>query len=208
MDDYEIIETHRVPGQEHAQESFVANAMNFRVPTHAIMLVSVELKANDIVQVGEKRVYMYGKDIGEIKKLESGTGIKIDTSYSIKYTGGYSRDGSTIYIDSNFPKTIEVDGKTVDALESIGRHHELTEKWFVDSAYDYQYAHEIANRSERAYVESLGVSWDAYSREVNRHLSLVSSAKLARSPKDLDTVPYIASDDTATLKEIRDSMEP
>ncbi len=209
MEDYEIIEMHKVPAQaREAQPLFVVRAINFKVPTYITMFASVELKANDIVQVGDKHVYKDGKDIGEIKEIKSGVGVKIDATYNIKYTGGYSRDGSTIYMDSNFPKEIEVAGKKVNAHESIGRHHELTEKWLVDSAYDYPYAHEIANRTERAYVESMGVSWSEYSKEVNRHLSEVSAAKLIRSPKDLDTTPYISSDDTATLKEIRDSMEP
>ncbi len=209
MEDYEVIETHKAPAQgTTATPQFISRAINFKVPTYVVMSVSAELKTNEIVQIGEKRVYLAGRDIGDIKEMKSGAGIKIDASYNIKYTGGYSRDGSTIYIDSNFPKVLDVLGKKVDALESIGRHHELTEKWFVDSAYDYPYAHEIANRSERAYVESLGVSWDDYSKEVNKHLTLVSSAKLVRSPKDLDTTPYISSGDTATLKEIRESMEP
>ncbi len=208
MENYEVIETHAVQqAGGGSAKLFAVRAVNFKVPTYIMALVSEGLKDRDVVQAGDKRVYLNGRDIGEIREFKSGSDVKIDATYNIKYTGGYSRTGSTIYIDANFPKMLEVGGKKVDSHESIGRHHELTEKWFVDDAYDYPYAHEIADRIERAYVESLGVSWDDYSREVNRHLTEVSSAKLARSPKDLDITPYVSSRDWATLKEIRESME-
>ena len=40
----------------------------------------------------------------------------------------------------------------------------------IDDAYEYAYAHEIATKIEREYVESLGVNWDDYCKEVNKNL--------------------------------------
>ncbi len=91
-------------------------------------------------------------------------------------------------------------------LESIGRHHELTEKWLIDNDYEYPYAHEVATEVEKQYIESLGVNWNDYNKEVNKLLHSNYSKKLKRSPSDLDISPYIYSHDNNAIKEIRDSI--
>jgi hypothetical protein len=81
----------------------------------------------------------------------------VNTGYDIKYTGGYSLDGKTIYLDEHFPKNLSVEGKNVSTIESIGLHHELPEKWLSDMGFEYPYAHEVATGIEKKYVESMGI---------------------------------------------------
>ena len=147
------------------------------------------------------------KKIGQTKEIKKANDIKIDTRYDIKYTGGYSVDGKKVYLDEHFPKNIVVDGKIVDTVESIDRHHEVTEKWLIDDAYEYAYAHEIATKIEREYVESLGVNWDSYCKEVNKNLHEVYMSKAEKTPSDLDLAPYFYSRDEKALKEIRETKQ-
>ncbi|MGC8648313.1 MAG: hypothetical protein ACP5SJ_02330, partial [Candidatus Micrarchaeia archaeon] len=133
--------------------------------------------------------------------------INIDLSHSIKYIGGYSKDGKTIYLDSRFPKSLVINGKEISTVESIAKHHELPEKWMIGEGYTYQYAHMLATKIEREYVESLGIDWELYSKEVEKNLHEVSSSKLEKSPKDLDLTPYLDSKDEETIKEIEQTME-
>ena len=92
-------------------------------------------------------------------------------------------------------------------MESIDRHHEVTEKWLIDDAYEYAYAHEIATKIEREYVESLGVNWDDYCKEVNKNLHEVYMSKAEKTPSDLDLAPYFYSKDEKALKEIRETKQ-
>ena len=77
----------------------------------------------------------------------------------------------------------------------------------MDDAYEYPYAHMIATKIEREYVESVGVSWERYCEEVDKNLRNTYKLKVERSPESLDLTPYIYSRDSEALKEIRQSGE-
>ncbi len=203
--EYEVIE-HKAE-KEKDVNYFVVKAVEFVQPAYVTALCSVDVEVGKKITVVNGKMLSDGKEVGEVKKSFSGKDIRITHEYDIKYTGGYSRDGKTIYMSKEFPQFIEVNGKKVDALETIGRHHELTEKWLSDDAYEYPYAHEVATKIERLYVESLGVEWNAYCTEVDKNLRHVYAQKLQKSPKSLDLAPYIYGRDQEALKEIRDSME-
>ncbi|MGC9205395.1 MAG: hypothetical protein ACP5FN_03950, partial [Candidatus Micrarchaeia archaeon] len=155
----------------------------------------------------DNKVYANENAVGEILSRQCRTDITVNTDYDIKYTGGYSKDGKIIYIDRDLPKTLAVDGKDVDLLQSIALHHELVEKWLIDDAYDYQYAHLIATGVEKEYIDSIGVKWESYDAELGKQLRLIYGKKLRKSPRNLDLSPYLATNDQEALKEIRDSME-
>lgn len=60
----------------------------------------------------------------------------VDAKHSVTYAGGKSSDGRTTFIDKNIPKTVEVEGKTIDAHEGISLHEDVegtllhnTTKW-------------------------------------------------------------------------------
>ena len=184
-------------------------ALNYKEPSYAKIESNQDVNVGMLLQVDPQsnKVFLNKQEIGFLTSLRTGKDVKIDTNHDIKYTGGYSIDGKKVYLDEHFPKTLEIDGKTVDTRESIGRRHELVEKWLVDDAYEYPYAHMIATKIERQYVESLGVSWERYCEEVDKNLRNTYKLKVERSPESLDLTPYIYSRDSEVLKEIRQSGE-
>jgi hypothetical protein len=206
MEDYTVVE-HRVHKEEKEGE-YIIVALNYTLPTYIRATSKQILQKGEAVQLDADNLIYKGAQIGKLLTKRLGSEIKINADYDIKYTGGYSNDGKTVYIDRNFPKTLNINGKEVSTLESIGRHHELTEKWLTDDEYEYPYAHEIADGIEKLYVESLGIDWKAYSDEVGKHLHDTYARKLQKSPKDLDLSPYIYSHDNKAIEEIRESTDP
>ncbi|MEM4067831.1 MAG: hypothetical protein QXV17_13335, partial [Candidatus Micrarchaeaceae archaeon] len=142
MDDYEVIE-HRLKNNgnpsnsgDNPQKIVVVKALNFRLPTCIYFSSSTDLQVDTKIQSdGDKTVYIDGKAVGEITSRKCGTDITVNSDYDIKYAGGYSKDGKVIYIDRDLPKTITVEGKEVDLVQSIALHHEVVEKWLIDDAY-------------------------------------------------------------------------
>ncbi len=206
MEEYEVIE-HLKSGSKIAENNFLIVAINYKEPIYIKFESEVDFKVGDKINVENNEVFLNQKKIGQIKEIKKASDIKIDTRYDIKYTGGYSVDGKKVYLDEHFPKNITVDGKTIDTVESIDRHHEVTEKWLIDDAYEYAYAHEIATKIEREYVESFGVNWDDYCKEVNKNLHDVYMSKAEKTPSDLDLAPYFYSKDEKALKEIRETKQ-
>ncbi|MGC8710722.1 MAG: hypothetical protein ACP5RF_03925 [Candidatus Micrarchaeia archaeon] len=218
MEEYGVVEHHiksngngnaNGNASENADEKVsIIKAINFRLPTIITFSSSVDLQFDAKVQVkDDNKVYANENAVGEILSRQCSTDITVNTDYDIKYTGGYSKDGKIIYIDRDLPKTLAVDGKDVDLLQSIALHHELVEKWMIDDAYDYQYAHLIATGVEKEYIDSIGVKWESYDAELGKQLRLIYGKKLRKSPRNLDLSPYLATNDQEALKEIRDSME-
>ncbi len=205
MEKYEVIE--HMERSNEGENSYIISALNFILPTYLKFRFPQKLLKGSEITFDSKSVYYEKIQSTDILECKKGSEITIDIGYDIKYTGGYSIDGRTIFIDRNFPASLDIGGKTISTLESIGRHHELTEKWLTDDAYEYPYAHEIADSVERHYVESLGIDWTVYSNEVGKHLHETYARKLQRSPKNLDLSPYVYSHDNQAIEEIRKSME-
>ncbi len=198
MQDYQIVEQSRNENQK-----YISAAINFLKPTYIRIITSVPLKVDDKIQIDQNKVMKDNNAIGEVILYKSDDEVALNTEYDIKYTGGYSNDGKVIYLDKDFPKELIFNGKIVYPIISIGLHHELPEKWLIDDAYEYPYAHKIATMVEREYVEYLGINWDDYSKEVNKNLALISSKKLQKSPPNLDLSPYTYDHNTNALEEIR-----
>lgn len=201
MEEFEIVE--HVTSSEG--NGFLVVAIDFKEPKFVRVLASVEPKAYTALLCDGDRVFYNNREIGKVIDRKGSNEVKINTNYDIKYTGGYSLDGKTIYLDEHFPKILNVEGKEVSTIESIGLHHELPEKWMSDIGYEYPHAHEIATGIEKKYVESLGITWKGYCNEVDRNLRHVYRNKLDKSPPTLDLAPYLYCRDREALKEIRES---
>ena len=206
MEEFSVIEHKNNPDEE--KKLFVIKGINYISPTYITVLSKKDVPVGQKIGVnGGSKVFLGDEQIGEVVKRQDSNSVKINVDYDIKYNGGYSRDGKTIYIARDLPKEMEIDGKKISILESVGKHHELPEKWLSDDAYEYPYAHETATGIEKEYVESVGIKWERYDEELGKQLHIVYQKKLSKSPKDLDLAPYIYGKDQATLKEIRESME-
>lgn len=201
MEDFEIVE--HVPDKEG--RGYLIAAIDFKDPKFIRVLATEEPKAYATISVSGTKAYYGGKEIGTVVDWKDASKVKVSTDYDIKYTGGYSLDGKTVYLDEHFPRILKVEGKEVSTVESIGLHHELPEKWLSDLGYEYPHAHEIATGIEKKYVESLGVTWKGYCSEVDKNLRKVYRNKLESSPPSLDLAPYLYCRDREALKEIRES---
>jgi len=200
---FEVIEHQRDRNEKLGEYRIIG--INFLDPEYVKIIASADVEKGQFLDVNGDAVRMNGNLIGKVIEMKDGGSVRVSTSYDIKYTGGYSLDGSTVYLDEHFPKIMHIKGKDVDARESIGLHHELPEKWLSDDGYEYPYAHEVATGIEKKYVESLGVTWKDYCDEVDKNLRNVYSRKLGKSPPSLDLAPYLYCRDQEALKEIRNS---
>ena len=205
MENYEVIS--RIDKKDGGNDKIKLIAVNYIEPTMVKVDANEDIKKGVILQVKGNEVYYSGKLIGQVKLAKSGKDIKVSTDYDIKYTGGYSLDGKTVYLDEHFPPVLNVAGKQIDARKTIGLHHELPEKWMADEDYEYPYAHEVATGIEKKYVESLGVTWQDYCREVDKNLRQVYRRTLEKSPPSLDLAPYLYCRDREALGEIRKSEQ-
>jgi hypothetical protein len=205
MENYEVIS--RIDKKDGGNDKIELIAINYIEPTIVKVDANEDIKKGGILQVNGNEVYYSGKLIGQVKLAKSGKDIKVSTDYDIKYTGGYSLDGKTVYLDEHFPPVLNVAGKQIDARKTIGLHHELPEKWMADEDYEYPYAHEVATGIEKKYVESLGVTWQDYCREVDKNLRQVYRRTLEKSPPSLDLAPYLYCRDREALGEIRKSED-
>jgi hypothetical protein len=198
---------YRILSQKKSENGqIIALAINYISPSMVKISLNKKLKINFIVQVDNDIAYFKKKNIGKVIENRSVEDLIINTDYSIKYTGGYSVDGKRIFLDKNFPRLVAVGNKIIDTVESIAKHHEVTEKWLVDFGYSYAYSHKLATSIEKDFIKLLGVSWQDYDKEVGKHLHENYKRRLENTPLDLDLLPYVESRDSKALKEIKESM--
>ena len=203
MADYKVVE--HITEREGGRKEYTVMAIDYIGPSYIKARAEFLPKVGSILNVDGSRVKQDGKIIGTVVETRKADDVRVNLHYNIKYTGGYSMDGKTIYLDEHFPPFFTVEGKEVSTVESIGLHHELPEKWMSDNGFEYPYAHEIATGIEKLYVQSLGVTWKGYCAEVDRNLRNVYSKTLQKSPPSLDLAPYLYCRDREALKEIRQS---
>lgn len=203
MTEYKVVE--HITKKDGSKKKFTVMAIEYLEPSYVKVRAEFLPKVGSILNVEGNNVTQDKRVIGTVIELKRAQDVRVSLHYDIKYTGGYSMDGKTIYLDEHFPPFFKVEGKEVSTVESIGLHHELPEKWMSDNGYEYPYAHEIATGVEKMYVESLGVTWKGYCTEVDKNLRNVYSKILQRSPPSLDLAPYLYCRDREALKEIRQS---
>jgi hypothetical protein len=129
--------------------------------------------------------------------------VKLDRSYDVPYLAGYSRDGRTIYIDQDLPRTFRFRGRRV-AVDPFLVLHEAVEKALADRlGLVYQFAHQIALRVEQAAVRDSGIDWDAYDAFMQRYIKEAEEDREYEIPPDLDLEPYEDEHDHQTLHRMR-----
>ena len=99
-------------------------AIEFREPAMIKFESGEPLKDGELLEVRGSYVYHNGIQIGKIKIMKSANDVKASHNFDIKYTGGYSLDGTTIFLDEHFPEEIEVENKKINTMLTIGYHHE------------------------------------------------------------------------------------
>jgi hypothetical protein len=120
---------------------------------------------------------------------------KIDLSYDIPYTAGYSKDGKIIYIDRKLPQIVEsryYNNIPID-LHKYLLHHELIEKTLIDEfSYSYLYAHRLALAAEVELLHVDNIDVDAYYGLSQKYYDFNAQLENITSvPLDLDLRPYV-----------------
>src|SRR5437588_4248308 len=114
----------------------------------------------------------------------------INRSSDIPYVAGYSKDGSTIFIDRHLPRTLRSLMRTF-RVDPFIVTHEIVEKALLDELrLHYLHAHQIAMRAERDAVKAAGVSWSVYQRFMKKYEKPIEGEKLLHVPPHLDLTPY------------------
>jgi hypothetical protein len=127
---------------------------------------------------------------------------KIERRYDIPYIAGYSRDGSTVFIDRHMPRSFAYRGRRVQTDRFLITH-EVVEKALLDGLHlHYLHAHQIALRIEKAAVRAAGVSWRDYNRFTKDNEKKIGDERLVRVPRDLDLTPYREEHDLPQLRKI------
>jgi hypothetical protein len=123
-----------------------------------------------------------------------------DRKHDIPYLAGYSRDGKTIYIDRDMPRSFKLRGRTIETDRFLVLHEEV-EKTLIDQlGLHYLHAHQIATRAEQAAVRATGVSWRAYDKFMQKFVKRFGDKRLTKVPADLDTKPYREEHDLDLLR--------
>jgi hypothetical protein len=132
---------------------------------------------------------------------------KLNRKHDIPYLAGYSKDGKTIYIDRHMPKSFLYKGKRI-LTDRFLILHETVEKTLITQHHlHYQFAHQIALRTEEAAVRADKISWRAYDKFMQKYIKSIGDETLKKVPKDLDTRPYRDEDDFKLLREMKKNMK-
>lgn len=124
--------------------------------------------------------------------------IKVNREYDIPYLGGYSKDGSVVYIDRHVPNVIN--GIPVMPFLKV---HEVAEKAIIDIfGVKYQDAHRLASQIEKMLVEKKEIAWKDYTKVLKPFIKTTANEKLKKIPNDLDLTPYVDSRDYKKLKSL------
>jgi len=127
---------------------------------------------------------------------------KIDRTCDIPYIAGYSRDGSTVFIDRHMPRSFAYRGRRVRTDRFLVTH-EVVEKALLDKLHlHYLHAHQLALRIEQAAVRAAGIAWRDYNRFTKANEKKIGDERLVRVPRDLDLTPYRDEDDLPELRKI------
>lgn len=129
--------------------------------------------------------------------------IKVNRTYDIPYLAGYSNSGKTIYIDRHMPKSFSYQGRKIKTDQFLILH-EAVEKTLIDKlGLHYQYAHQIALRTEQEAVRAYNISWKAYDRFMQIYIKEIGDERLKRIPSNLDIKPYRDEHDRDVLKRMQ-----
>lgn len=121
--------------------------------------------------------------------------FRINREYELPYVAGYSKDGSTIYIDRHVDTMMgNVDTKDFLVL------HEHTEKTLITAfGLNYQQAHHIASDVEHNAVVKAGIKYADYDKHYKAYIKDLAHETMRNSPPDLDITPYLDERDFREL---------
>ncbi len=162
------------------------------------------------MSAGHRRIHAFGLTGEALDRVLNDPEVRerllrprtINKDYDMPYVGGYSTDGSTIYLDRHLPDEIKLrlDGQ-VKVVRTVGflaeyMGHEPVE-WSVMDAlgWSYEAAHAgPATGSERRKVlRELGPHWwQPWQTAIERYVKADAHEKITKVPADYDFRPVLA----------------
>jgi len=115
----------------------------------------------------------------------------VNRSHDVKWVGGRSENGQTVYIDKDIPHSMKAGG-SYDPARTLP-WHEVPE-WYLmhEKGLSYQEAHSLATHEfEKPRVEELGLDWRKYQEGWGGEIEHNEKKKHLSPPKDLDKSPYL-----------------
>ena len=132
---------------------------------------------------------------------------RLNRSHDIPYLAGYSKNGKTIYIDRDMPKSFSFRRRRIKTDRFLILH-EAVERTLMDHlGLRYLHAHQIATRAEQAAVRAAGISWEAYDQFMRRYVKSIGDKRLSKVPRDLDLKPYRDERDSKLLRRIAAALD-
>jgi hypothetical protein len=105
---------------------------------------------------------------------------RLDRNHDIPYLAGYSKNGRTIYIDRDMPKSFSFRRRRIKTDRFLILH-EAVEKTLMDHlGLRYLHAHQIATRAEQAAVRAAGISWEAYDQFMRLYVKRIGDKRLSK----------------------------
>jgi hypothetical protein len=118
---------------------------------------------------------------------------RIDRTHDVPYGAGSSAAGGTTYVDRRIPESWTIDGKTIDPGVAVNIHEQAERHAMEVLGMSYEEAHKnVGTPAEKAWVESQGISWDAYQKQWDGALEGIEHENPKDPPKDLYLKPYTA----------------
>jgi len=132
--------------------------------------------------------------------------VKVDRQHDVPYLGGCSRDGKTVYLDRNVPRSFTSKGRRINAEPFLVLHEAVERSLLMHLGLRYQFAHQIALRAEQAAVRAAGISWHDYNSFTQKYAKQADDETIRRPPVDLDLDPYRDESDPQKLKTIEKTV--
>lgn len=140
---------------------------------------------------------MLEQTIADIKRKK-----KVDRSFEIPYTAGYSLDGQTLYIDRYMPRGFKWKGKVYLTDDLLLLHEDTENDLIHGSGLEYLDGHQIALRAEFALCAARNIPWSIYNdRFMMPWVTKIGERKIYKHcPPQLNLKPYIDENDADTLR--------
>ncbi len=127
--------------------------------------------------------------------------VRVDRTHDVPYVGSCNLKGDVIYIDYELPTHLTYRGKRYDVDRYIVMHEVIEMLLEHRLKFAYRDAHQIALHSERALVNSDGLSWAVYNRFCSRWIKVIGNRRhYPNPPADIDLQPEHDCNDVTTLK--------
>jgi len=129
--------------------------------------------------------------------------VRLDRSHDVPYLGALAKDGETLYIDRDAPRTFPSRGGRSEVWPFIGLHEMVEDAILWRFGVSYGCGHVIAQAAERAVVQAMGHRWSEYQPFNERMAADCERKRAVAPPKGLDWKPYRQEGDGVRLRRMR-----